>query len=217
MATETQLRFNLDVPPVPTNLASNVQPQPSPVVIDKPAGMRACVQTPNAPANPGFSERLALAIKLARRDLRNGLIGPHLYCVTGEVQPEAQTHPSTPFVSWQAYTGAAPQIFATQQPRTQTFDAAHVGISAGYRAHPESPAPGGYRAHPEAPPAGEDRRATPQLKHVTDEIVRLRKELTAEVKKLKQLKMGNQGRKHVWRHGVIMPSRREWYEGGKIS
>ncbi|KAL5478103.1 hypothetical protein EMCRGX_G024983 [Ephydatia muelleri] len=174
MATETQLRFNLDVPPIPTNLASNFQPQPSPVVIDKPPVARPCVQTSNASTNNAFSERLALAIKLAKRDLRNGLIGVPSHSTTGEEQ----------------YTGGAFQTPVAQPlPPVRGVDTPRAEPSGGgYRpGQPTAPAE-------EAPHMAEHVRHYPaQLKQVTDEIIRLRKELTAEVQKLKQLKMGNQG------------------------
>ena len=192
MATETQLRFNLDVPPIPTNLASNFQPQPSPVVIDKPPVARPCVQTSNASTNNAFSERLALAIKLAKRDLRNGLIGVPSHSTTGEEQVlSVPLPPSTPFVSWREYTGGAFQTPVAQPlPPVRGVDTPRAEPSGGgYRPRqPTAPAE-------EAPHMAEHVRHYPaQLKQVTDEIIRLRKELTAEVQKLKQLKMGNQGR-----------------------
>lgn len=204
MATETQLRFNLDVPPIPTNLASNFQPQPSPVVIDKLPSVRPCVQTSNASTNNAFSERLALAIKLAKRDLRNGLIRVPSHPTTGEEQVlSAQTHPSTPFVSWREYTDGG----AFQPPVAQPLPPVR-----GVDAPRGEPSGGGYG--PGQPV--EETLATPhmaehvrhypaQLKQVTDEIIRLRKELTAEVKKLKQLKMGNQGKKEVHIYSFSRP------------
>ena len=201
MATETQLRFNLDVPPVPANLASNIQPQPSPVVIDKPAGVHAGMNTPGTPGNPAFSDRLALAVKLARRDLRNGLILRPSYCATSEEQAAVRTYPSAPLVSWREYTGPPFQTPVAQQLLpTPGFDDGRVVPSPSYRpVHTtEAAVPDKPVAAP--PAAGTTRQYPSPLEQVTDEIVRLRKELTAEVKKLKQLKMGRPGMKYIWRY-----------------
>lgn len=184
MATETQLRFNLDVPPVPANLASNFPSQPSPVIIDRPGDVHPRVQISNAPSNNAFSERLALAIKLARRDLRNGLIRVPSQCVSGEQQTPTQTYVPAPVLSSREHTEPSPRLVSVDTPRVYPF--AGYGAAARPKTTSEEGIVGTINVTENAP------NYACQLKQVTDEIVRLRKELAAEVKKLKQLKMGNQ-------------------------
>jgi len=65
MNTRTQLQFNLAVPPNPDNLPTHFHLHPSPVVIER--------LTPSSSASLPTAERLALAVRLARRDLKRGV------------------------------------------------------------------------------------------------------------------------------------------------
>lgn len=124
MSMATQLRFNLNVAPDQSKLATHFQTTPSPITIQRLPTDSAHSHTPpvtfstssSSMANSyGFAptsippERLALAVKLARRDLQSGLMSchhhpscphpshPHSHSITsGQRAPGAPTSPTPP-------------------------------------------------------------------------------------------------------------------------
>ena len=71
MNQHTQLQFNLGVQPHPTNLATHFDPShPSPVVIEKPSFVPASLN--GREFRTISAKKLALAVRLAKRDLRLG-------------------------------------------------------------------------------------------------------------------------------------------------
>lgn len=75
MNRETQLQFNVNVPPEPSNLRTQFRPTPSPVVVEKLPPRPSFLPWLHKP-HPLPADRLALAVKLARRDLQRGLVQP---------------------------------------------------------------------------------------------------------------------------------------------
>ena len=73
MSRQTQLQFNVRIPPNPSNVATNFKALPSPVFIETLPPMLHSAYTTKA-FSAVSTERLALAVRLARRDLKHGLL-----------------------------------------------------------------------------------------------------------------------------------------------
>ena len=78
MSQQSQLQFNLGVPANSRNLATHFSLAPSPVVLEKVPPRVTAVglsQTPAHAFQAVSADRLALAIQLAKRDVRRGAVG----------------------------------------------------------------------------------------------------------------------------------------------
>ena len=111
MSTQTQLRFNLAVPPDRCNLPTHFCLHPSPVVIER--------LPPKPSSLLSTSERLALAVRLAKRDLQKGvsfcLSELYWYCLHHCVSSTNTVHSSStlslPHAQCRMY------LLSTEQPQ----------------------------------------------------------------------------------------------------
>lgn len=101
MDQHSQLQFNLGITPSPANLATNFDPTGQhPVIIDKAsAGTIGLSLTPVEAFKAASPERLALAVKLARRNIQRGVTKSQSpsdddsdHCTMPPVKSGANTH-----------------------------------------------------------------------------------------------------------------------------
>ena len=215
MNHHTQLQFNLGIPSSPANLATHFDPShPTPVVIEKPVVV----------GGDGFkaisAKRLALAVRLARRDIRLGrfeLTSPNLCAVC---RAEGGRH--TPSLSSIHCSGDNPGI-ATQTPQLPTHHSSRVKLEQRDD-DPEQPLP--YKdtqlcsdeLHAPSPVRSEQSllgRAGNQREdgRNSKEVVRLRKELQRQVAFMKQLRELGHGKMMMARHSAV---RRKENGGGRV-
>lgn len=205
MNHHTQLQFNLGIPSSPGNLATHFDSHhPTPVVIEKPIGV----------GDDGFkaisAKRLALAVRLAKRDIRLGrleLMSSKL-CAMCRAEEEKQT----PLLS-SSHCGRESPNVATQTPQFPTHPLSHAELKRRDD-NPEQPLP--YKEtqlcsdglHAPSPmrsmqsllgragnQRGDDRNSK--------EVVRLRKELQRQVAFMKQLRELGHGKMMVAKHSAV--------------
>ena len=197
MNQHTQLQFNLGVPPHPTNLATHFDPScPSPVIIEKPSFVHG--------VNGGefraiSAKKLALAVRLAKRDLRLRRFqpSPPQSCPVCRNEQNVQ--------STVQCNGKCVYSQESQTP-TQT-DISHTEMKKGVVRDTEDPLP-------QRTPGLSDKQTVPvsevalslvdkegnQRKRDdrnSQEVLRLRKELQRQVAYIKQLHELGRGLGHV--------------------
>ena len=181
MNRHTQLQFNLGISPHPANLATHFEPShPSPVVIEKPflAG-RGEFKAVSA-------EKLALAVRLARRDLKLGRYQP---ASSPQLCPSCREDQDTLSVDWNT---TQPQVHCDEVPQALPQDSTDhdwgrdLEQPLPHQASPSrhQPCGGGELSVSEASVPG-NRRVGDRS---SGEVVRLRKELHKQVMYMKQLR-----------------------------
>lgn len=88
----TQLQFNMVVPPRAVNLTTAFRSSPSPVLVEK-LGAPFNTQPRTDTGVPFISDRLALAVRLAKRDLRHALAARRRAEINAHAQTELLRHP----------------------------------------------------------------------------------------------------------------------------
>ncbi len=194
MNQHTQLQFNLGIPPHPNHLATHFDPsRPSPVVIEKPSFV------------PGLNGRefrtisakkLALAVRLAKRDLRLGRFqsptpSPSQPC------PICRDERSEPPSAIRCNDGKGVHIQESQSPIQDDGSCAEMNKGV-VRDTEEEPLP--QRRHSvlesemDLSLVGNQRRRDDRS---SQDVLRLRKELQRQVAYIKQLRELGRGLGHV--------------------
>ena len=200
MNQHTQLQFNLGIPPHPTNLATHFDPsRPSPVMIEKPSFVPGL----NGGAFRAISaKKLALAIRLAKRDLRLGRFqsptpSPSQPCpiCRGEQSVQSTSHCDGKSV-------------CIQEPQTPAqTDISHTEMKKEVEKDIEDPLPQGTPLYSNKPSVPEpeivlslvDKEGNQRRRDdwSSQEVLRLRKELQRQVAYIKQLRELGRGLGHV--------------------
>ena len=185
MADSDQLRFNVHVAPDPSRMATSFKLRPGPVIIEQlPRQLETKHHFESFPA------RMELASRLARRELEYKMLqgassdhnqrateGPPPFLAAAhrhpQQQPPPQSQPRPPPVSH--------SVRFTEPPKHSTFGA------TSRTATQLCPATSGSG---EGGEKDGDRR---EVDHTAAEIVRLRRELTKQVKRLQQLTQDSNG------------------------
>lgn len=202
MSRHTQLQFNLGIPPHQSNLATHFDPsRPSPVMIEKPS----FAPDPNGREFRTISaKKLALAVRLAKRDLRVGRFqspAPSASQSCLICRDEQSVPPST--------VCCGGRSVCIQEPQTPTqADVSCTDMSKEGVRDPEEPLPqrtpqqySSKNSISESKMAlllvdeeGNKRRREDQS---SQEVLRLRKELQRQVAYIKQLRELGRGLGHV--------------------
>ena len=190
MNQHTQLQFNLGVQPHPTNLATHFDPsRPSPVVIEKPSFVPASLN--GREFRTISAKKLALAVRLAKRDLR-----------LGRFQSPSPS-PSRPCPICQDEQSVAPSAghcsVHIQEP--QSSDVNRAEMKKEVVRDTEEPLPQKTLSVLESEMAsslvekeGNQRRRDDRI---SQDVLRLRKELQRQVAYIKQLRELGRGLGHV--------------------
>ena len=234
MNQHTQLQFNLGIPPHPTNLETHFDPsRPTPVVIEKPSF---------APGLNGgefrtiSAKKLALAIRLAKRDLRMGRFqSPPPTMPSPSTQPcpicrdEQCGPPSTICCDERSVEPHIPPAQAADISRSEMKKEVVVGDTeeplpqrTPYCSNERSVIQSESVLSPLVDKEGNQRRRDDQS---SQEVLRLRNELQRQVAYIKQLRELGRGLSHVTstRHGNnnnkrgvrVVESRRVWMDEGR--
>lgn len=208
MNQHTQLQFNLGVPPRPTNRATHFDPtNPSPVVIEKASFVCGEFRTISA-------EKLALAVRIAKRDLRLGRCRPPT--PSGHACPCCRSQQS---VASAIHCDSCDTRVRTREPQTPVrSDTGHTDTKKKVVEDGETPLPKRTPlllnklsvAVPEVSLSlvdtqGNQRPRESKEDHNSQEVLRLRKELQRQVTYIKQLRE-LKGCGLIRRH--VTPSRR---------
>ena len=211
MNHHTQLQFNLGIPPSTKNLATHFDPShPAPVVIEKPAFV----------SDDGFhlvsAKKLALAVRLARRDLRMGFYqpaSPHLCASCKTTQDKDTTLQSNTHCD-----GDNPHMATPQMP---THTTSHTELEQIERdterplprkiCSSEQPMPVPVRSELSLLGREGNQRIDDRG---SKEVVRLRKELQRQVAYMKQLRDLGRGSVVLTRRDAVGRKGRERERGG---
>ena len=190
MNQHTQLQFNLGVQPHPTNLATHFDPsRPSPVVIEKPSFVPASLN--GKEFRTISAKKLALAVRLAKRDLRLARFQspsppPSQPCPL--CQDEQSVPPSAGHCSVHIQEPQSPDISCAEMKKEVVRDT-------------EEPLPQRTHSVLESEMAsslvdkeGNQRRRDDRI---SQDVLRLRKELQRQVAYIKQLRELGRGLGHV--------------------
>ena len=196
MNQHTQLQFNLGVQPHPTNLATHFDPsRPSPVVIEKPSFVPAGLN--EREFRTISTKKLALAVRLAKRDLRLGRFqspspSPSRPC---PICRDEQRVPS----SAARCSGKSVHIQEPQSPIQA--DVSHAEMKKEVVRDTEEPLPQRTHSVLESEMAsslvdkeGNQRRRDDRS---SQDVLRLRKELQRQVAYIKQLRELGRGLGHM--------------------
>ena len=218
MNRHTQLQFNLGIPPSPANLATHFDPShPTPVVIEKPVAV----------GGDGFkaisANRLALAVRLAKRDIKLGrleLMSSNV-CVVCNAEEDKRTPSLT-----SGHCGRYNPDITTPTPQFPARPSSHPELERRFD-DPEQPLP--YKktqvCSDELHAASPVRSEQSLLGHAgnqrgddrnSKEVVRLRKELQRQVAFMKQLRELGHGKMLLARCSAVGRKRsgggRVWME-----
>ena len=216
MNQHTQLQFNVGVQPHPTNLATHFDPsRPSPVVIEKPSFVPASLN--GREFRTISAKKLALAVRLAKRDLRLGRFqspspSPSRPCPI--CQDEQSVAPSAGHCSVHIQEPQSPDVNRAEMKKEVVRDT-------------EEPLPQrtlsvlkSEMASSLVEKEGNQRRRDGRI---SQDVLRLRKELQRQVAYIKQLRELGRGLGHVTstrrgnaiankRSGRVVESGRVWME-----
>ena len=201
MNQQTQLQFNLQVPPNPANLATTFNPyNASPVVVEKvgPPNSSA-VDHRSVPAG-GFTmvstDRLALAMRLAKRDLLRSRVQQQQMSPSHQSSFSHENHtPLLPQQNGQSAQSAPPPMGYTHfHPRTESHTARHTH-NTPYEATSSSKTADQSSILLEQEPLGhplhDDDNNQRHGDKTSREIVHLQKEIHKHITLLKNLKEKN--------------------------